>query len=142
MLQEQKKFDFAFIDGWHTFDHALIDFFYVSRLLEVGGVVVFHDVDMPSINRLLRYIRNYPSYEFAGSKEGISYPISLRRRVYENAGLATINVISHLIPNRYVYDIFSPSVVKRDKAIGLKATIAAFRKVAEDKRDWRWYEPF
>jgi hypothetical protein len=27
---------FAFIGGWHTFDHTLVDFFYIDHMLEVG----------------------------------------------------------------------------------------------------------
>jgi len=42
-LDNGRKIDFAFIDGWHTFDYTLIDFFYVDKLLRPGGVVSFHD---------------------------------------------------------------------------------------------------
>ncbi len=55
--------DFAFVDGFHTFDHALIDFFYINRMLDVGGVVVFDDVHLSSIRKLLAYIASYPCYQ-------------------------------------------------------------------------------
>src|SRR5262249_25699710 len=29
-----RRIDFAFIDGWHTFDYVLVDFFYVDLLLK------------------------------------------------------------------------------------------------------------
>src|SRR5262249_34872215 len=45
LINEGTRIDFAFIDGWHTFDHALIDFFYIDRLLPVGGIVAFDDAD-------------------------------------------------------------------------------------------------
>src|SRR3546814_16762242 len=38
--------DMAFIDGWHTFDHTLIDFFYINRMLRVGGGVIFDDAQI------------------------------------------------------------------------------------------------
>lgn len=37
LLEKGAEFDFAFIDGWHTFDHSLVDFFYLNRLIRVGG---------------------------------------------------------------------------------------------------------
>jgi len=42
-----ERIDFAFIDGAHTFDHVLVDFFYIDRMLNVGGIVAFDDVGFP-----------------------------------------------------------------------------------------------
>src|SRR5216684_3965481 len=52
----------AIIDGFHTFDHALVDFFYINKMLEVGGVVIFDDVNMPAIARLISHVTTYPAY--------------------------------------------------------------------------------
>ena len=63
------RIQFAFIDGWHTFDHALVDFFFVDRMLDVGGIVVIDDVGYPSIRRLCHFIlsnREYTTIDFAG----------------------------------------------------------------------------
>ena len=43
LLAQGTKIDFAFVDGWHTFDYTLIDFFYSDKLLRPGGLVAFHD---------------------------------------------------------------------------------------------------
>jgi predicted O-methyltransferase YrrM len=142
LLKGNKKFDFAFIDGWHTFDHVLIDFFYINRMLEVGGVIVFHDVDMPSIKKLLRYILNYPSYEFVGSVEGIEYPVSMKRKIYERFGLGSLRGLSKFVPKKYTYDIFSDKIISSDHSLGLNATMLAIRKKSNDERDWRWYAEF
>ncbi len=57
-------FDFVFIDGWHTFDHTLLDCFYATRLLRVGGgVLAIHDAWMPAVSRAVEFLRNYPCYE-------------------------------------------------------------------------------
>jgi predicted O-methyltransferase YrrM len=59
--QENCRIDFAFIDGMHTFDYALVDFFYIDKMLNVGGVAVFDDLPWPSIRKVCRYIlRNLP----------------------------------------------------------------------------------
>ena len=49
-------FDFAFVDGWHTFDYVFVDFFYIDKMLRDGGVIMFDDADWPSIRPVLRYI--------------------------------------------------------------------------------------
>ncbi|NJR75273.1 MAG: class I SAM-dependent methyltransferase [Scytonema sp. CRU_2_7] len=41
LLTKGEKLDFAFIDGSHHFDYTLIDFFYIDKLLHLGGYVVF-----------------------------------------------------------------------------------------------------
>src|SRR3954470_3984664 len=49
LRDEELRIDFALIDGLHLFDAALVDFFHADRMLDVGGVVVFHDTWMPAI---------------------------------------------------------------------------------------------
>jgi len=48
---EGAKFDFAFIDGDHRFEHAFIDVFYARRLVGPGRVVVVDDAWMPSVRK-------------------------------------------------------------------------------------------
>jgi predicted O-methyltransferase YrrM len=50
------QLDFAFVDGWHTFDYVFVDFFYIDKMLREGGVVAFDDADWPSIRTVIRYI--------------------------------------------------------------------------------------
>ena len=66
LVGKQEKIDFAFIDGWHTFDHTLIDFFYVDQMLKVGGVVVFDDVGYPAIRRVCDFVLTNRAYEVYG----------------------------------------------------------------------------
>ena len=40
------QIQFALIDGWHTFDYALVDFFFVDRMLDVGEIIVLDDVGL------------------------------------------------------------------------------------------------
>ena len=63
LVKDDLRIDFAFIDGWHTFDHALVDFFYIDQMLNNGGVVVFDDVGYPSIRRLCEFIVTNRDYE-------------------------------------------------------------------------------
>lgn len=62
-LKEKRKFDLVFVDGCHRFDHVFIDFFYVNKMLNTGGVVVFDDVHLKSIQKVLSFIDCYGGYE-------------------------------------------------------------------------------
>jgi hypothetical protein len=62
-LAEGLKIQAAIIDGYHTFDHALIDFFYINKMLKVGGVVIMDDTEFPSIAQVVDHILTYPSYQ-------------------------------------------------------------------------------
>ena len=83
---EGRKIDFAFIDGMHTFDYVMLDFFYIDRLLRVGGVVVFDDANWESIRKVCRYIVTNRSYTvFPSSQSDTSGKISLRHRLLFDA---------------------------------------------------------
>jgi len=62
LVEEKTILDLALIDGWHTFDHALVDFFYVNKMLRIGGVVVLDDSSMPSVGKLVDHILTYGCY--------------------------------------------------------------------------------
>lgn len=65
LLSKGERFDFAFLDGWHTFDHSLVDFFYCDRLINPGGIIALHDVQMPSLKKLAAYISQFSNYTIA-----------------------------------------------------------------------------
>jgi len=67
LLQEGEIFDLAFIDGWHTADQTMLDFYYVDRIVRPGGIVIFDDATMPSVNKVLHYIAKIPNYKLIGS---------------------------------------------------------------------------
>ena len=43
-MAEERRYDFALIDGSHKFEVALLDFIAVDRMLDVGGYVAMDDV--------------------------------------------------------------------------------------------------
>jgi len=53
---------FAFIDASHLFDLTLLDFILVDKRLETGGIVGFHDLWMPSLQKVVRYILSNRAY--------------------------------------------------------------------------------
>jgi predicted O-methyltransferase YrrM len=56
-------FDLIFIDGWHTFDYTLVDFFYSNLLLKPGGYIVIDDALHKGVAKCVNYIQtNYKSF--------------------------------------------------------------------------------
>jgi len=84
LLRAGTRIQAAIIDGWHTFDHALVDFFYVNKMLDVGGAVIFDDVNMPAITRLIAHVATYPAYRLMAGTAPPRAPnplVALRRRL-------------------------------------------------------------
>ncbi|MBZ0097508.1 MAG: class I SAM-dependent methyltransferase [Taibaiella sp.] len=139
LLKEGKKYDFVFVDGWHTFDHVLVEFFYINNLLPVGGVVAFDDTGLTGINRVMRYISNYPNFECLGSVG--DHPKTLKRRALTGMKKA-VNAAFSPLGQRIKKELLNDTVLRTDKELKLNGTVTAFRKTAEDKRHWAWYEYF
>jgi predicted O-methyltransferase YrrM len=63
LLEKGVTLDLAFIDGWHTFDYTLLDFFYIDKMLRPGGVVLLHDRSWPSKQKVIRFIKTHRHYK-------------------------------------------------------------------------------
>ena len=60
----ENYFDFIFIDGWHTFDYTLIDFFYADKLLRKDGIILIDDALHKGVEKFVKYIEtNYKNYK-------------------------------------------------------------------------------
>lgn len=130
------QFDFALIDGFHTFDHTLLDIFYLTRMLKTGGILVIDDIRMPGVNLAARYALKYPCYRML-DKATFSASKSLKRIwfVFEALQKAT-----WLVPKRRLF--FRSSVLAPDRKLGTDSTMIAIQKVSDDERNWDWFEPF
>ena len=62
-LEGGKRVDFVFIDGWHGFDQVLTEFYYLNRMLDPGGILVFDDRQLPAIRKVCAYISTLPFYQ-------------------------------------------------------------------------------
>jgi predicted O-methyltransferase YrrM len=61
----REPFDFIFIDGFHTFDYTLLDFFYADLLLKVNGVIMLDDIRHKAVADVVRYVeQNYDHYDY------------------------------------------------------------------------------
>jgi predicted O-methyltransferase YrrM len=139
LLSAGKKYDFGFIDGWHTFDHTLVDFFYLNRLIKVGGIIAIDDVGYPGINKVVRYIMKYPCFELIGN---VNIRISKNRELFNLLVKPPFKLISKLLPARFNYELFSSNIIESDMKLRLNSSMVALKKIKEDERPWSWYKNF
>jgi predicted O-methyltransferase YrrM len=119
LLARDEKIDFAFLDGQHTFDYVLVDFFYVDKLLSVGGIIVFDDLQYPSIRKVCRYVLTNLSYV---STEPKIADTRLQSRMIST--LAKVGPIAKAV---------RPEIRERDGALGIpNRRFMAIQKKAHD----------
>ncbi len=63
LVERGVMLDLAFVDGWHTFDYTMLDFFYVDKMLRPGGVLLLHDRSWPSKQKVIRFILTHRKYK-------------------------------------------------------------------------------
>lgn len=133
LVASDQRIQFAFIDGWHTFDHVLVDFFYIDQMLDVGGVVVFDDVGYPSIRRACDFVVTNRDYEIDDCVR-LPSESNFRRRA-----------------KREMNQLLHP-LIRTDKTPGREAKqlesrledvyFLALRKRSNDSRRWDHFVPF
>jgi predicted O-methyltransferase YrrM len=124
------RIDFAFIDGWHTFDFTLVDFFFIDRMLNLGGAVVFDDASWPAIRKVCRFVKTNLAYSVLGVHGSDHEPL-LKRRLSER--------VLRRSPFR---KLLRPEVIAPDTSIGLEGSCIAFQKKGDDSRVWDHFVDF
>lgn len=113
---EGERFDLAFVDGSHLFDLTLIEFFYIDKLLNVGGYIAFDDLWMPSIRKVVSFILRNRNYNLVRDLPGDGV------KGWRSAGA---------IAKRFIQTPFT-----RDFAIKLiPGNVCVLKKLADENRD-------
>ena len=123
------RLQFAFIDGSHLFDLTLCEFVLVDKRLDVGGLIGFHDLWMPSLQSLIRFVLRNRAYGI--HEPGVTTPGSLLARVARK--------IAHCIPGQD--RIFAREFLHPWGEFGLP-NLALLRKQADDHREWKFHNAF
>jgi predicted O-methyltransferase YrrM len=58
-----QRIKFAYIDGSQHFDAKLLDFKYLDRMLEIGGVIVIDDAPAPAVRTFASFVANNLPYK-------------------------------------------------------------------------------
>lgn len=75
--------DFAFIDGCHWFECALIDLTLLARIVRTGGTVAVDDPWMPAVADAIAYAAGNLNYEHVATHERGGKPRLVELRVTE-----------------------------------------------------------
>ena len=128
LLSKNKRFDFAYIDTVKVFDCIVVDFFYVSRLLNTGGIVVFDDVNWPGIRKALRLFAQMPNFKIYAV-----HPYNEIQGERRKVQLATfLNKFSRIKP------MVNQELLLSDYKLGINTSCVALQKITEDERNWDW----
>lgn len=137
-----EKFDLIFIDGMHTFDYTLVDFFFADLLLNVGGYVIFDDIWMPSVRKVLMYVLRNRRYRLEPEFNRPSGPIwkDFWNFLTRYGGLTSLkaNTLQFV---QYPLDL---STFFYFTYFGVKGSLKywCLRKVVDDKRNWNYHVAF
>ena len=131
------ELDFVFIDASHLFDITLLEFVLADKKLRVGGVIAFHDLWMPSLRKVLRFILTNRSYEI------VTTPIAKGEQVTTRDPERGIKTIVRQLLWRlpFVGKILNPEVLHPWGNYGIN-NLVFVRKLASDQREWTHFEKF
>lgn len=124
LIQRNERFEAIFIDGSHLFDYAMVDFFLVDKLLDVGGYVVLDDISLPSVRKLLSFVLRNRNYYISPEYPATIDPFWKKPlRFAKYLSQAPLDLLPALIA-------FS------------QRRFCVLRKTSEETRPWDHYKPF
>ena len=126
LLQAGTEIDFAYIDTTKVFDWVLVDVFFVTRILRVGGVMVLDDCTWPGLRKLARFLSKLPHLTIHGRH--FEYKNSIRKKL--------ISTVSRHLP--FSHRVLAPETLITDEELGINARCIAFEKTNNDERNWDW----
>ena len=135
LVAQGERIDFAFVDGWHTLDQVVVDFYYINRLLNIGGVVAFDDANWPSIRKALRYFSQYPGYRVLGA-------VQVDDEQKSSLSKCLFKIVVSAVPQRLGRHLFREELLIADDTRGIQGTCVAIQKMQEDQRTWTWFADF
>ncbi len=125
LLEDRPRMQLVFIDGWHTLDHTMVEAFYSDRMLDVGGVMAFHDLWMPGLQAFACFWCANRAYE----------PVTLHDGALTTMPAA--NARPHLGDPEKAFPGFTESL-----APYVDESVLLLRKTHVDLRKWDYFRPF
>lgn len=130
------RLQFVFIDSSHLFDLTLTEFVLADKKLEVGGVIGLHDLWMPSLQKLVRFVLNNRAYRMVETSPLASQPQSCALKDAVKLHLAGL---LNLAPGGR--RIFREELLHPWRALP-SGNLLFLQKTEDDDRDWRFHRAF
>jgi predicted O-methyltransferase YrrM len=136
LYHNNEHIQFAYVDTTKIFDVVIQDFYFIDKILDVGGAIILDDCggSWTGIQKVARFINSLPHYKLI---DGVGQSSETSKRKF--ARKVFINLI-RLVPFKKKF--FPYSNFLTDHELGLNYNCLAFQKVSEDARDWRWDAAF
>jgi predicted O-methyltransferase YrrM len=122
--------DFAYLDGGKMFDLVMVNVFYLTKILRVGGLLVMDDCDFPGIRRVCQFLATLPCYQIAATWGG-------------HAGKTTTPLLGKIIrtlPGSG--EILKSDVADSSSKLADRPHCIVYKKIAADDRKWDWHAEF
>lgn len=123
------EFDLVFIDGLHSFDQVLLDFYYANHLVRTGGFIIFDDCSFYSVSKALAYILGYPAYKFHSQVK----ETSSKKRI--------LGLLLNSFPD-FVKKLFFPLKFYNFSIRFRFSSMIAIMKMGDDVRNNQWFTDF
>jgi predicted O-methyltransferase YrrM len=133
MYLQNERIQFAYVDTTKVFDVVLQDFYFIDKILDVGGVIILDDASMGGVEKVVRFINTLQHYEIMEKFEEVQ--LSKKYRLLQKV----TELILFLTPLKRQLSIHS---LKTSRGLGLGYRCIAFKKTANDARPWDWDRPF
>ena len=134
VIPQLPRLQFAFIDSSHLFDLTVLEFAVIDKKLDVGGMIALHDLWMPSLQAVVRFILANRAYQLYRIFSPAAPKRSIRAYSREFFGryLGMIPAADHLFGSNVLHPWSSFRV----------QNLVFLRKLADDRRDWRFHQRF
>lgn len=136
LFHENYRIQYAYIDTTKQFDTVLQDFYFINKILDVGGVVILDDCGgvWPGVQRVARFINTLPHYQILARHNKTKNSKKINTVQY------LLSFLINMLPfKKRIYPTFN---FKTDGELGLDFSCIAFQKMEEDKRSWNWDKTF
>lgn len=86
-LDPSARFDFAFIDGAHGYPMPALDWHYIDRRLEVGGLLAMDNVELRPVREHCRFLEENGCYELVDELDDptCDYVVCFYRKLRESS---------------------------------------------------------